>query len=59
MTHEQIQDRVGSYDLLREYTDEHGREVVALEIRGARRVYLVEELDGSISGPLREDELTC
>lgn len=55
VNHEQIQAAVGGdYDLLSETTDEHGREVVCVEVTGAHRRWLREEVDGTVCGPLTE-----
>lgn len=57
ITDADIRDAVGSYDLLSRYSDQHGREIVCVEYADARRGYLRRELDGSLSGPLREDQI--
>lgn len=48
MNHDQIQELVGDFDLLSEDTDDAGREIVTVEIRGAQRRVLVEDLNGEI-----------
>ncbi len=55
MTHQQIIDLCGQYDFRDMSIDEHGREIVTVEVK-ARMLVLREEVDGSITGPLSEGE---
>lgn len=56
MTHEDIQERCGDYVILSQYDDGQERDVVIVECRDARRMYLREESDGEIVGPMSEGE---